>query len=191
MVDHHIADHAAQVPAGEDIVADVGDTVVGQVLGRDAQDGVAHVGRDPAVDPVADDVVEALDPEVEGGDVALLDAHVTEIQGGDAGLTIAHVAVGEVDTAEAAAGEPQRQRDEVAARGAAELQHAALRHGRCAEPEQGGERGQARRLRLRERLGDVRDEIVVAAGCDRRGWVGHESSRPLHGQSLLQPCHAD
>ena len=181
MIGHHVADHAAQLPAGVDVVAHVGHAVVGEALAADAQDRRARGFRHPAVDAVTDDVVETLAFEVKRGEVGLVDADVLELQRGDACLAVADMTLGQVDAVEAGAGETQGQRDDIAARGASQLQHARLRDGRGADAEQGGERRQSRRRRLGEGLGGVGDDIVVAGGG--RGarcgsGIGHGSLAP-------------
>ena len=58
VIEHHLADHAREVPAGEAVVADVGHALRRQVPGGDLEDLLPDLGRHPREDPVADDVIE-------------------------------------------------------------------------------------------------------------------------------------
>src|SRR6266481_3316399 len=111
---HQVADHAAHVPAGISVVADVSHAVGRQVAAANRQDFVLHLGGNPGINPVANDVIV--------GPVVILDVHnalgfeldVGESQGVNNFLSHGDLSGRQVDAEEFALGQRQGHGDEVA-----------------------------------------------------------------------------
>ena len=82
--EEHVPQGLHHAPAWQHVVADVGDTGRGQVLAADAQDVLPHRLRHPAVDAVADDVVERPQVLADSGQALAVDLDVPESQALDA-----------------------------------------------------------------------------------------------------------
>ncbi len=61
----HGPDHAAHMPARIAVVADVADAVRDQVPAADVEDLFLHFGRNPRIDAVANNVIEAVEAIVD------------------------------------------------------------------------------------------------------------------------------
>ena len=120
----HVANHAAQLSPRIHVVAHIRDPAFREVMRAYPQNGVPHRRGHPTINPVTDDIVEALAADSNAA-MSPLDANVPKADS-HAGLAVAHMALGQVDAAKLAAGKAHRQRNDVAARGAAEFEHAAL-----------------------------------------------------------------
>ena len=170
VIDHHVADHPADVPAGKRVVAHVRDAVRREIVPADREDPFPHGGRHPRIDAVANDVVELAPRRVDVGDVVLAQLDVGKAEGPDLSLALLDLARRKIDADEAGIRQLQRHRDQVVAAGAAEFQHATgVDVGRL-QSEKPGECREAVRVRLRKRLVDVRHFVVAGLGG-----VGHGS----------------
>ena len=88
VIAHRIADDPAHVPAGEGVVADVGDAAGCQLPRADVEQLFLHVGRHPRIDAVRDDVVEYAGFFAEIAQVDLLELDVGETQRRDVGSAL-------------------------------------------------------------------------------------------------------
>src|SRR5690606_16776620 len=159
-IEHHVAHDAAAVPARLGVVADVGHAVGGEVAAADVQHARLHLFRHPGVHPVADDVVELADVlrDVEDVEVAQLDVfHAERLDGLPA---VGDLARGGVDAQAGASRVDLGDGHEVAAHGAAELQHPAAGGVRRLQPENAGHGGQAVGMGFREGQAGVGDGVV-------------------------------
>ena len=156
----HLARDLAQVPARQHVIGHVRDAVGRQTVAAGGEQCVAAGRRDPRVDAVRDDEVERAE-RAQRAQVRVLELDVLEAQSGRRRGRPLDRAPRQVDPAERAAAQPVGHRHEVAAITAAELEQAAGVGRRGAQPEQRGHRGEAVRVRLRERMTRVRDPVVV------------------------------
>ena len=182
MIDHHVADHAAHVPARKRVVADVRNAVRREVVPADREDVLPHRRRHPRIDAVADDVVERAPRRVDVGDVELAQLDVGEAAAlVTCPLALLDLARRQIDADEARIRQLHRHRDQVVAAGAAQFQHAAgVDVGRL-QAEEPGERREAIRMRLRKRLVDV-GHFVVAGGSGRGSDTNSDRTSRLHGE---------
>jgi hypothetical protein len=114
---------------------------------------------------VYQDVVELAQLRAEVEDARLAQIDVRQPQLAHDGLPVGDLSAGQIDADKPAVRRAQRHRDQVAAAGGAELQHAATVRMRGVEPEQPGDRRQAVGMRLRERVDGVGDGLVRGARC--------------------------
>ena len=91
---------------------------------------------------MADDVVELAELRADVGDAHAVDLDVVEAEPFDPRLAVGDLALADVDADELRLGEESGVGNEVAARGAAELEHPRGLDRRCFEPEQLRERGE-------------------------------------------------
>ena len=171
-----IAHRLVEPPAGQDVVTDVDHPVGRQVFPADPQHRFAHGFGHPAVDAVADDVVEFAEFRADVGDAHAVDLDVVEAEPFDPGLAVGDLALADVDADELRLREEGGMGNEVAARGAAELEHPRGLDRRRFEPEQLRERGQPRGVRLGERVGAV-GQIVVLRGDAVDGFLQQRAGR--------------
>ena len=114
---------------------------------------------------MADDVVElAVLGDIVVAEVGLLDLQVLEAQFLHLLLTGIHLNLGVVEAEELAVGVPEGQRDEVAAGGAAQLQHAAFGNRGRVHAEQAADERQTLGVRLDEATAVIRNLIVGIDG---------------------------
>ena len=161
VVAHHVADHAAHVPAGIRVVRDVCDAVGAELLAAEVEDFFADVGRYPGKHSVGDDVVERAVRGIEIEDVGLLQRDVLQAEFRDNTLAFLDLLAGEVDAHELAIGQVVRSGDDVAARSAGDLQYPAALHRRWPDAEERTQCEQPRRMRLRERHAFVGNFVVT------------------------------
>src|SRR5690606_12165923 len=141
VIDHHFPNHEDEVPAGEGVVADVGDAVGREVVMADGQDFVLYRVGNPGIDAMCDDVVELAEfgrdvHEVHGVEVDVFQAErAGELFGG------VDLAGGKVNADEVAFGQSECHRDEVAAAGCADFEDTAFFHRNGLHVEQGGDGG--------------------------------------------------
>src|SRR5436190_24570 len=119
---HQVADHAAHVPAGISVVADVSQAVGRQVAAANCQDFVLHLGGDPGINPVANDVIVRSVVILHVHNALGLELDVGESQGVNDFLSHGDLPRRQVDAEKLAFGQRQGHGDEVAAGGAAQLQ---------------------------------------------------------------------
>lgn len=174
---HRIAHDFLGLPARIGVVADVGDAVRGQALACNPQDRFLHLRRYPAVDTVADDVVELAQARPEIGNARLDEAQVLQSHGGDGALSCLHLHWRQVDAGHFGMRVTRRERDHVATGGAAQLEHAGALRGGSIQAEQMRDGAQVLRGRYRERRGNVGKLVVGAADlfC-KRGHVRCDST---------------
>ena len=103
----------------------------GEEAAGQAQQMVPHRVGDPGIDTVGNDVVEWAQAGVQVEDVALSQFQVTQAQGLDQVLAHGDLPRREVDAQAPGAGQTLGQGDEIAAPGAANLQHPGGRGGCC------------------------------------------------------------
>ena len=104
VIDHHIADHALEVPAGEAVVADVGHALRRQVPGGDLEDLLLHLDGHPGEDPVADQVIEPAEVVLHVHDAHLPQLDIGQPQRPDGLLPLGDLAGGQIDPHEPGAG---------------------------------------------------------------------------------------
>jgi len=120
---------------------------------------------------VSDHVVEAAELRRKVADVHGKEPDVREAELGDIGLPALDLNRRKIDPDEFRTGQRRRDRDQVAARRAADLEHAAPVDRRRLHPEQRTDRRQAVRMRLWEGETLVRKVIValLQRPCDAHG----------------------
>ena len=163
MLQADVADDVTQMPARQHVVADRRNTAVGQHRAADPQDRVLGQRGNPAIDAVADHIVEPGAGQVGRGDVALAQFDIAQAERRDPLPADLDMPDRQVQPEEPAPGKPCRQRNDVATRGAADFQHARGIGRRYLQSMQRGHRGQSRRLAVGHGHRDVRQLIVVAA----------------------------
>src|SRR5262249_50615330 len=161
VVRHQVADDAAGPPAGKRVVAEVDDALGGQVRAAHLEDLVLHVRRDPTEYAVNDDVIERVGLGADLLDVLSMQVDVFEAGLGDDAAALRDLLGRQIDAEERGPGQGDGQRDEVPAGRATELQHAAGDDRYRPQPGESRHRRQAVRLRLRVRLGEIRDDVVA------------------------------
>lgn len=119
-----IADGAAEVPAGKDVVGDVGDAVGREGLPDDVKNAVANGGGNPGVDAVGDDVVEAVWLGMEIGDGGAAEIGIAGADGGGDFVGAVDVEGVVVETGALRAGEGLAHGQEVEAGAAADFKDA-------------------------------------------------------------------
>ena len=163
VIHHHVAHHAADVPPGKRVVADVRDAGRGEVARRDAQDGLLDLGGDPRVDPVTDDVVERAQVISDVRDAHRLERDVREAQLRDLLPAQCDLSRREVDANEGGPGIPVRHRDEVASGRATQLQDTRAVCGRCDDAVQERDRFHRADLTRADRPAVVGNGFVAVA----------------------------
>ena len=116
---------------------------------------------------MADDGVEGLPCKGGLADIGMAQRDVAEAERGNAPVAVIDVRLGDVDAGDAGVRKLQRERDNVASGRAADLEHARAGRGGAFITLERGNAGQARRVGIGERHGDVGEQVVVAAA--RRG----------------------
>src|SRR5262245_35821666 len=86
----------AQMPAGQDVVADIGDAIGREILGTDAEDRVLCIPGHPTENTVTDDVVELPVSKIDNGKITFADLNVGQPQLSDRLPCILDVANGQV-----------------------------------------------------------------------------------------------
>ena len=124
---HRIAHDLACLPAGIDVVADVGDAVGREVLAADAQDRVLNRRRHPAVDAVADDVVELAERSVDLRQVDRAQLDVARGPPPARPAALPHLHRRQVDAHRMRLRMARREGNQVAAGGASQFEHAGPR----------------------------------------------------------------
>ena len=122
---HHLAQHLADVAARVGVVAHIGHAHGREPLGAHLQDALLHVGRDPRIQPVRDDVVELAEVVRERAHVQRPELDIRETELRNDGLTVRDRRLRQVDPDEPTLGQAERHRNNVRATAAAELQEAA------------------------------------------------------------------
>src|SRR5262245_55517330 len=130
MIVADVAHDATQMPARQSVVADVGDTVGSQILGADAENGLLHRPRHPAEDTVADDVVELGPANAQITNIAVPDLDILQSELRNCTPSVLDLTQRQVDADEASMRVSHRERNDVAAGRATELQDARLVRGR-------------------------------------------------------------
>jgi hypothetical protein len=121
-----IAERAAQVPAGIGVVADIGDSVGCHAMAGYGEHAGANGLRDPGVDAVGDDVVEAGRGALEVSNGEAVELDVAGADGGGDFVSAADVNGVVIDAGEMAGGERLTHGQEVEAGAAAEFEDAAI-----------------------------------------------------------------
>lgn len=152
MVDPHVANHAADMPPGKRVVADVGDSVRDKAIAANREDLFPDGRRHPRVDAVADDVIEHAERGVHVGDVMDEKLDIGQPEGLGHLPAPLDLTSGKVDADETCVGHRQRYRNEVIALGTAELHHVATLEHRRIHSEQPRKTGQPVRMTLRKCL---------------------------------------
>ena len=158
-----VAERLPQSPSRQHIVADVSDAGRGEIVARDAQNRLAHRRRHPAVDAVANDVVEGSVLRAQLRQALAAKTDVGKLQRRDSPQAIVDLALREIDPEKTGAREARSERDQIAAGGAAELEHPRGANGRRLESKEARRRGEPSGMRLRERMRFV-GEVVVGGG---------------------------
>jgi len=150
-----------QPPAGQDVEADRRHALRRQTFGDEAQQGLAKGLGNPAVHPVADDEVERAVVRSDVVEAARAERNVGEPEPLYSRLVRRDLRGRQVDADEMRVRPSRGERNDVPARGAADLKHARRprRRGRQPEPERG--RRHSRRLLPGERRRFVRGRVVV------------------------------
>ena len=123
-------------PARQNVVADIGDAIGAQRRLADAQDSSAHMLRHPAVDAVADDIVEGFSGRAKVGDALLAQLDVFQPQGADALIARRDRHTGEINADQARVGIGGGDWTEIAARGSVKLKHPGGGKNRRLKPEE-------------------------------------------------------
>ena len=147
---HGVAHRLLLAPARQHVVADIGDAFRAERAGAHIEDGGAHGGGHPAVDAVADDVVEDAVGGADIGDALMAQLDVLQAEGRDARLAGGDLQGRQIDRCEARFGKSGGERNDVAAGGRAELKHPRGRKRRGGEPENLRHRRHARGVGLRK-----------------------------------------
>jgi hypothetical protein len=153
-----VAQHSPHVAAGQRVEADERGAVALQAVAAQPEQRRADMLGHPRVHAVRDHVVEA--PERPRGDVTDIEPHVAEPERLDSRPAATHRGRVEVEPDELGPGERIRHRHEVPAVAAAQLQHPAALHVARPPAEEPRKRGEAVRMRLRERGAGIRDLVV-------------------------------
>ena len=124
---------------------------------------------DPTVDAVADDEVEFAVRRVDFVEAAGVQRDIRQAETRDARGPRRDLRRREIDADEARLRQRGGERNEMAAGGAADLQHPRGSRGRRAEPEPAGVGRHARGLEADERRGTIRRFVVAAARARQRG----------------------
>ena len=134
---------------------------------------------------MGDDIVERAFAGGKFGEALAADLDVGQPQPGDAGLGLFHLPRGNVQAEEPRLGIERRQRDQVAARRAADFQHPRPGQRRGIDPEQAGDPGHPQRVGLRKGLRDIGDCVIFA------GIAGNPLVRCFQPWGLaVHPCRA-
>jgi len=164
MVQHHLAQHLAGVPAGVGVVADEGDSRRCQQLTTHCHQLLTHVGRHPRIDPVRHNVIElaVFRPDLE--DVRHLEGDVVELQSGHGSQSGGYWLIRQVDAGEVAGGQRVRHRNQVAGISASDLEHPAPGHRRRLHAEESADSRQTVGVRLQAGEGRVFDLVIRIVG---------------------------
>jgi len=170
MVQDDLAQAVPRAPPRQSVVADDGDAPGRQTFAADGQGLLLHRRGHPGEDAMSDDVVEFSEARIHihDGDAAQLDVLQPEL--GDVLPPHLDLARREIDAEEVAAGMIDRHGDEIAARGAAELQHAAAVKGGRRQGEEAGDRPEMADMAAGKGIAFIRHQII-GIGCldDRIG----------------------
>ena len=167
---HRVTDDLAHLPAGVAVVTDVGHPVLGQRLAADPQDGVPDRFRHPAIDTMAQHIIKlAILRGLVGSQIGLPQFDVLQAQGLDLGHPLLHLHLGKVQAQDFHAGVTDRKRDQIATRGAAQLQNPGDARGSGIHAEQATDERQTLRMSLNEGSGNVRDIVIRNARLARLG----------------------
>ncbi len=110
---------------------------------------------------MGNDIVELADAIVQHGDIRHPQFDVVEPEGVHQALTSGNLRGGQIDTDEARPRQPAGHRDQVSARGTAQLQHAAAIRLRRVQTHQPSERGQMVGMRAGQAQALVEQSVVI------------------------------
>ena len=167
MKEHHLAQHGAQMRAGQGVVADEGDAMRSQMLAAQRQHRFANLRRHPGKKSVRKDVIKFSLVGGELSDAAMHQRHILQAEFADGLLTLGNGLGGEVNADKFALRKPARHRNEIAAVAATEFQHAAAADRRGFKAEEQPDHRQPVGVGLRMRVTRIGDHVVAG------GWVGH------------------
>ncbi len=148
------------VGAGPRVVADEAHALRGQPPPDQRHHAVADRLRRPRIEAVGDHVVERLVPQVELEQVGRDEPDVFQAEGVHHLLPSPDRFDRQVEADELGVGMDQRKRDDVCAVAAADVQHPAPGRRRDRHPEQGAVSPQPGRMRLAERGGRIRHQVI-------------------------------
>ena len=146
--------------------------------GGDFQQRLAHRRGHPAVDAVADDVVERAGILGQVGNALTADFDIGQAEPGNAVLCVCDLTAAEIDAEKLRLRVQRRQGDDVAASRAAQLQHAGPGHRRGFVAEQAGNSRQPQRMGAGKRLGVV-GKLVIALRDQREAGGKFVGSLPI------------
>ena len=159
-----VAGDLEQPPARQHVEADRRDARRGRAVRRQfAQQGFAQRCGNPAVDAMTDDEVEDAVGRSDLVEAAGAQNNVGEAETFDAGGARGDLDRREIDADEARLRPGGGERNDVAARGAADFEHPRGAHRRRRQPEPQRRRSEPRRLLPGERLGRVGGLVVARA----------------------------
>ena len=124
-VEHHFAQHVAQVAAGQRGVADEGHSLGREELSAEGEQVIPHRLRYPGVDAVRDDVVELPELSACFEQIALKEADICQAKRSNALLPALHRQTGQVKADEFAFWDGISHGDEVRAFIARDFEHPA------------------------------------------------------------------
>ena len=191
MQQHRVADGLPQPPAGQDVEAHRDDAARCQPLLADRHQRVAQRLGDPAEHAVAEDVVEAGVARAEIGEAPRCERDVAQAEPGDARLALRHLHRRHVDADEPRVRQGGRQRDQMAGRGAADLQRACRARVRRRMTEQPCRRAQPCRVQLRIRNRHIRHRVIVPCRAGRRLVCRGSCNGGLAHRHGTAPCDAN
>ena len=159
-IDQHVPDRLAQARARVHVVADDREPLAGEALCDDAKERLAHLRRNPGVDAVREDVIEAAERGVELDEVQRVKAGVGAAAGLRRGAGPRDRLPGQVDADKFRLRRAERHVDEVDALAAADLQDARAGERGERASEQRGEHADRRRVDDGEGQAGVADAVV-------------------------------
>ncbi len=168
VVAEHLAQRLARMAAGHRVVADVGDAVLRERRGAEREQAGADVLGHPGEDAVRDDVIDAAGRRLVVRQRDLLEGDVRQPEACGRRLRTRDRAARRVDADERRARQRDRHRQQVAARAAAELEHAARRGCGCRDAEEPRQRREPVGMGLDEGAGRIEDRVVWGRVRHRR-----------------------
>ena len=162
--DHQLAERFGQIPAWQDIQAQVDQTPRIQHPLTERKDRRPNTFRHPREHSVADHVVEPPQVLTHPGDVPRQEPHVRQPERTGVPLRLLNLIGREIDPHETRLGHGHGQRQHVPSAGAADLQHAAAGRVWGLNPEQTRHAGHMIRMRFQMSPAPVRHVVVAAPG---------------------------
>src|SRR5436190_2739818 len=102
MIEHHIAQHAADAPSRVGVIADVSHPLFAQALTADGKNLHLNFGGYPRINAVGDDVIERTEDLVNVADIEVAQFDICETKSGDKFATGLDLSRREVHADEAA-----------------------------------------------------------------------------------------